>query len=199
MIWLSNQLKVRGMTQRELAHTIGMTETMFSNVIAGRRTFKAREVDAIRRAFGFVLPEDQPQTITVAGRVGAGDAITLIDDHAKGDGLFHIARPNWLPSSGVVAAQIDGSSAEPWALSGDIIFWRRDAMAVLGEDLGRPVVAELEDGRVMLKRLASGSEPGTWSLLSINPAHPNVMNVRLKWAARVFPPLPKDEVRYMSA
>lgn len=195
MDWLRNQMELRGLTQRELALSIGMTEQMFTNVMVGRRVFKAREVDAIRRAFGYSLPEDRPLDIAVAGKVGAGDHVQLFDDHEKGGGLYHIVRPEWVPAHGVVAAEIEGASAEPWALSGDIVFWRRDAIAVLDADLGRPVVAELADGRVVLKRLANGNEIGKWSLLSINPTHPNMLNVELKWAARVLPPLPRDDVR----
>ena len=73
--------------------------------------------------------------------------------------------------------------------------WSRAAETVLSEDLGRPVVAELEDGRVMLKRLASGSRHGVWSLLSVNPTHQSLIDVPLKWAARAFSPLPRDKIR----
>lgn len=183
------------MTQRDLAHRVGMTEQMFSNVLAGRRSFKAREVDAIRRAFGFSLPEDRPTTVAVAGRVGAGDHIMLVNDFERGDGLYHVARPAWLPAHEVVAAEISGSSAEPWALDGDLIFWRREVMGVMAEDVGRPVVAKIDDGRIVLKRLLYGSGPDLWTLTSLNPLHPNIVDVRLEWAARVLPPLPRDQVR----
>jgi transcriptional regulator with XRE-family HTH domain len=195
MGWLREQLELHGMTQKELATTAGMTETMFSNVLAGRRLFKASEVDAIRRAFGFSLPEDQPATVAVAGRVAAGDHLDLVDDFEKGDGLYHIARPSWLPPHGVVAAEISGSSAEPWALEGDVIFWARHAMGVLEEDVGRPVVAKLGDDRIVLKRLVRSAAPDRWTLLSLNPVHPNLVDVEVEWAARVLPPLPRDEVR----
>src|SRR5690606_34816167 len=135
-------------TQRDLAAVLGISEQQMSHVFTGRRQLKVVEADKIRRSFGFTLPEDRPSTIAVSGRVGAGDHVELFDDYEKGAGMFHIARPEWLPTHGVAAAQIDGASAEPFALSGDIIFWRRDGIAVSDADLGRPVIAELEDGRV---------------------------------------------------
>lgn len=199
MDWLKTQMNIRGITQRELAAAIGITEQMFTNVISGRRMFKAQEVDAIRRTFGYSLPEDKPATISVVGHVGAGDHISLSDDYEKGGGIYQIARPQWLPARGVAAAEIVGASAEPWALAGDIIFWKREALAVFQEDLGRPVVAETADGRVMLKRLANGQTPGKWSLLSLNPTHPNLIDVELKWAARVMPVLHREDVRYLDA
>lgn len=194
MDWLRNQMDARGMTQRELASVAGMTEQMFTNVVAGRRKFSAREVDAIRRAFGYTLPEDRPTGIEVVGRVGAGNEVYLVDENEGNGGIYRIARPEWLPAQGIAAAEIQGGSAEPWALPGDIIFWKRNAMAVFQEDIGRPVVAATEDGRVMLKRLASGSERGLWNLASINQSYPTEYDVRLLWAARVLPPLAKDQV-----
>jgi hypothetical protein len=197
--WIREQLAIAGKTQGDLGAAIGLTSVQINKVLQGNRTLKSEEADKIRRFFGFSLPEERPSTIAVAGKVAAGDHLELVDDYARGGGMYHIARPEWIPPSGVVAAEIDGSSAEPWALAGDVIFWSRRALAVYPEDLGRPVVAETEDGRVMLKRLASGSAPGLWSLFSINPMFPNVLNVRLKWAARVLPPLPRDQVRTLEA
>lgn len=195
MEWIREQLSLRDMTQGDLADLIGLTSVQVNKILTGYRRLQAGEADKIRRAFGFTLPEDRPIAIAVVGRVGAGDHVELFDDYEKGAGMFHVARPEWLPLHGVAAAQIDGASAEPFALDRDIIFWRRDGMTVSDADLGRPVIAELDDGRVMLKRLANGSRPGLWSLLSINPAHPNIMDVRLRWASRVLAPLPFDQAR----
>lgn len=192
--WIRQQLKIRDFSQRDLANAIGLTDAKMSNIMNGRRRITAGEADQIRRFFGFTPPEEMNPSIAVVGKVGAGDHVQLYDDHEKGGGLFHIARPSWIPNHGCVAAQIDGSSAEPWALDGDIIFWRREAMGVLEEDLGRPVVAELDDGTVLLKRLASGSKPGLWSLLSINPTHPALYDVSLRWASRVMAPLSHDQI-----
>ena len=194
MDWIRQQLRIRDVSQRDLAHAIGLTDAKMSNIMNGRRRISADEADSIRRFFGFRPPEEMNPSIAVVGKVGAGDHIQLYDDHEKGGGLFQITRPSWIPNTGCVAAQIDGSSAEPWALDGDIIFWRREAIGVLEEDIGRPVVAETEDGRVLLKRLAPGSRPSLWSLLSINPTHPALYDVTLRWASRVMAPLSRDEI-----
>lgn len=195
MDWLRHQMLSRGMTQHDLAVSIGITDQMLTNTVKGRRKFKATEVDAIRKLFGYPVPETTSPTIAVVGKVGAGDHVELVDDYAQGSGLYHIARPQWVPPKGVCAAIVDGSSAEPWALHGDIVFWRRDHSGVSENDLGRPVIVEVKSGEVMLKRLGSGTRPGYWSLLSINPTHPSLMDVEVKWAARALPPLPKDEVQ----
>lgn len=194
MDWIRQQLELNGISQADLAGRIGLTPVQLNKVLTGYRSLKANEADKIRRAFGYTLPEDTSPTIAVIGKVAAGNHVQLSDDYEKGAGLYEIRRPAWIPNKNIGAAEISGASAEPWALDGDIVFWRRDAMGVLPEDLGRPVVAELEDGTVVLKRLAAGSTHGHWSLLSLNPTHPNIIDVRLRWASRVFSTLQQDQV-----
>lgn len=191
--WLKRTLAARGITQDQAARGSGMTQNMLTKVLNGHRGMSAHEADSMRQFLGYELPENRPP-IAVVGRIAAGDHLDLVDGFPKGDGLYKIKRPAWVPASGYVAAEISGSSAEPWALEGDVIFWSRKAIAVMPEDLGRPVVAETVDGRVMLKRLASGYRPGTWTLLSINPTYPTHADLELQWAARVLPPLPKDQI-----
>lgn len=197
-MWIRQQLAIAGKTQADLGNAIGLTSVQVNKILTGNRLLKSHEADRIRRFFGYELPEERPASIAVVGHVGAGDSVQLIDAYEKGAGLYHIQRPSWVPSCGIAAAEIVGSSAEPWALPGDIVFWRRDHMAVLVEDLGRPVVAQIADGRVVLKRLASGTRPGLWSLLSINPTHPNIMDVEVTWAARVLSPLAADQVKMVA-
>lgn len=199
MDWFKTQLDMNGLTQRAVADALGISEQKMSHIFTGRRQIKADEADKIRRLLGYTLPEDREPTIAVSGRVAAGDHVELADDYLPGAGMFHIARPAWVPARGVAAAQVDGSSAEPMALSGDIIFWTRQAMGVSDADLGRPVIAQLGDGRVVFKRLASSRSPGRWSLLSINPTHPNLMDVDVIWASRVLAPLAFDDVRIVEA
>lgn len=193
--WIREQLAIAGKTQSDLGNAIGLTGVQINKVLQGGRALKSQEADSIRRFFGFDLPEERPSTIAVIGQVAAGDDVMLVDDYEKGAGMYHIVRPNWLPRSSVAAAEVTGGSAEPWALGGDIVFWKRDGVTVHAEDLGRPVIAALADGRVVLKRLASGSKPGVWNLLSINPSHANIVDATLIWASRVLPPLPRDEVK----
>lgn len=194
MEWLKHQMERRGFTQHELAMRIGITDQMFTNVVKGRRKFKAIEVDKIRSLFGQDPDEVARPSIAVVGKVGAGDHIELVEEYGRGEGLYHIKRPLWIPDHGVAAAVVDGSSAEPWALDGDIVFWSREHDGVSISDLGRPVVAECKTGEIVLKRLAVGNSPGKWSLFSINPLHPAMWDVELKWAARAYPPLAKDDV-----
>lgn len=199
MEWIRQQLDTKGLSQADLGAAIGLTSVQINKVLTGYRSLKASEADGIRRFFGYELPEDLPTSIAVVGKVGAGDHVQLADDYEKGAGLYTIERPMWIPNHNMAAAEVDGGSAEPWALDGDVIFWRREARGVFEQDLGRVVIAEMDTGEVVLKRLASSPEPNKWSLLSINPTHPNIMDSGVKWASRVVAALPRDQVHVLEA
>ncbi len=79
MDWITEELRARGMTQRDFARLIGMTEQMLTNVKKGRRRFSAEEVDRIRRAFfDFDAPEagGGPVVVRAANR-GADIAVPI--------------------------------------------------------------------------------------------------------------------------
>ena len=68
MQWIDQQLKRRKMNRRQLADVIpGMTETKLSLSMSGQRKLTADEADAIRRHFGYRLPDDP--IVTPADRV----------------------------------------------------------------------------------------------------------------------------------
>ena len=58
--WIDEQLKQKGKTRRELAFAIGFSEPQMSKVMNGSRKLSADEADAIRRYFGYRLPDDPP-------------------------------------------------------------------------------------------------------------------------------------------
>lgn len=59
MQWIDEQLEVRGMSRRQLVdHIPGLTESKMSLIMSGKRKLSADEADAIRRFFGYRLPDD---------------------------------------------------------------------------------------------------------------------------------------------
>ncbi|WP_198167892.1 helix-turn-helix transcriptional regulator [Ketogulonicigenium robustum] len=142
------------------------------------------------------LGEDETAIIAVPGRVGAGDEVFLTDDHAKGDGLYHIQCPPMLSPHGIVAVEVQGSSMEPNFFDGDVLFYTRmTADGVPTEAIGKRVVAETSDGRAWVKQLKPGTAPGLFHLLSLNPTGANMHDVQVKWAAPVRLHLPKEFVK----
>lgn len=134
-------------------------------------------------------------TVAVAGRVGAGAEVMLQDDHAKGDGLYHVICPPQIGPRGIVAVEVVGDSMEPVYFEGDVLFYARQAMGVPTEAIGRPCVCEDDQGFVWVKQVKIGTEQGLFNLLSINPTGSNRLDVRLAWAAPVLLHLPKAYVK----
>lgn len=134
-------------------------------------------------------------TIAVAGRVGAGAVVHLYDDHAKGDGLYHVLCPPQVSPSGIVGVEVTGDSMTPVYQPGDVLLYTRQAMGVPTEAIDRICVAQDDQGRVWVKQVRMGSAPGLFNLLSANPTGQNLHDQRLTWAAPVRLHLPAEFVQ----
>lgn len=61
--WIDEQLSKRGLPRRALADAVpGLTESKLSLVFKGERKLSADEADAIRKFFGYHLP-DEPKDV----------------------------------------------------------------------------------------------------------------------------------------
>lgn len=141
---------------------------------------------------------DRP-SIAVAGQVGAGAAVPLVDAYAKGDGLFRVAAPAQLlrhgPPRGIVAVEVEGDSMVPMYQPGDVLFYTRATHeGIPEEDIGRPCIVEDAEGNAWVKQVKRGDEPGLFHLISLNPTSETRHNQRIKWAARVRLALPAEMV-----
>lgn len=141
-------------------------------------------VDQIIAAAHSALPT--LRTIAIAGKVGAGASVPVFDVYGKeGDGP-QVKAPPGLPTSGIVAVEVEGDSMEPVYSAGDLLFYTRAvADGVPTEAIGRRCVCECEKGLGWVKQVKLGSEPGLFNLISLNPGAENQHDVRLKWAAPV--------------
>lgn len=78
--WIAEQLGARGVTQKELGDAIGLSEVQVSKVMHGHRRLTATEADAIRRFFGYPMPDDllpgRPERIVL-------DGLSVLDEAQK--------------------------------------------------------------------------------------------------------------------
>jgi phage repressor protein C with HTH and peptisase S24 domain len=122
--------------------------------------------------------------IAVAGRIGAGASVLLVDSYAKGDGLYHITCPDDLPSTGIVAVEVQDNSMEPLIKEGDVLLFSRHFIGIDERVIGNVGICETADGRALVKQIKPGRDPGTFDLYSFNTASNGPeYGVRLKWAA----------------
>lgn len=133
--------------------------------------------------------------IAVAGRVGAGASVPLMDSYEKGDGLFHVVCPPQISPHGIVAVQVEGDSMSPMYQPGHILFYSRATHeGIPSEDIGLPCVVEDANGMAWVKQVRRGTEPGLFHLISLNPNSESAWDQRIKWASRVLLAIPESMV-----
>lgn len=186
------------LTQEQMAEKLGISVGLYNGLENGKRRMNEDYIAGAAVIFG-ISPADLisrvPILVAVPGRAGAGAEVHMVDDHAKGDGLYLVECPPQLSPCGTVAVEVSGDSMEPIYSEGDLLFYTRDAIGVPTEAIGQKCICEDESGRVWVKLVKNGSEPGLFHLLSLNPTSESKHNVGLRWAARVRLHLPKEFVR----
>jgi len=119
--------------------------------------------------------------IPLVGYVGAGAEVFAIDDHAEGGGLAYVDPPPEA-SLDMVAVEVRGWSMYPAHWPGDVLYYREHA-ADVESVIGDVCVVRLADGRVFVKVIEHGSQPGLHDLTSFN--EPRLRDQRIEWAAPV--------------
>lgn len=192
----------RGLKEATLSEAAGMNSSYLRDLKRGKAA-SPKLSTALRIADHLGMSVDQiigaadrsvapGPTIAIAGTVGAGAQVPLVDVYEKGDGP-HVLAPQGLGVHGIVAVEVEGDSMEPTYSSGDILFYSRETHdGVPSEALGHTCVCEDENGMVWVKQVKLGSEPGLFHLISLNPQSDNIHDVSLKWASRVRLHWPRD-------
>ena len=190
--WVIDAMRRAGLTQEALAERMGFSSRMIvNNLVKGRRRLSAQDMLAISEITGMPLPAGSSDQVEIAGRVGAGAVVPLVEPYPRGSGP-KVLRPPELRGIGVVAVEVEGDSMLPIYDGGDLLFYRRAHVGIDEAALNHIAVAEDDDGNVWVKHLKRGTEPGLFHLLSFNLASEPMFDVRLAWAAKVLFHLPRE-------
>lgn len=199
---LEYALTARNRSLRSVAMDAGVSYEQLKGLLQGKaRSTNFDDGVKVAAVFGVTVEDFLAGNLTpahdgvaVAGRVGAGAKVDLVDAYAKGDGLYRVVVPDGLSSRGLVAVEVEGDSMAPIYQPGTVLFYSREAVGVPSEAIGRICVCEDEGGQAWVKVVRVGREEGTFSLISLNPEADNLHGVRLKWAAPVKYSLPPEYV-----
>lgn len=202
---LEHALAESGQPLRAIATRSGVSYDLLKNLKQGKsQTTNVDDARKVAAGFGVTLDEFLEGKLTrgeapiaVAGRVGAGASVPLVDAYPKGEGLFHVAAPPQLRrgASGIVAVEVEGDSMVPMYQPGDVLFYSRATHeGILDDDIGRACVVEDADGHAWVKQVRRGDEPGLFHLISLNPTSETMHNQRIRWASRVIMSLPAELV-----
>lgn len=181
--WIAQGLKKAGKSRKGLAEALGRFPSAITDLLAGKRRLKADEIAVIAAyldidpPFG---PGDLPGTVPVVGYVGAGAEAVLFSE-GQIDPNDRVAAPKGATEQ-TVAVEIRGESLgalfDRWLVFYDNV---RDPPG--GSLVNKLCVCWLTDGRVLVKKLIRGGQPGLWTLLS-NTEGP-IYDVEIERAAKV--------------
>ncbi len=193
--------KTSGQSQAWLAEKVGQAQTTISSWETGRTEPGREDVARIARALnldvGVLELGDQAagsgaRGYPHIGKVGAGGSGDYADDYALGEAFDYIEPLPGMPiDQEIIVLDVEGDSMVPAVFDGDLAFFgpvRKDVEALLN----KRVMARLADGRKFFKILKRGTQAGLYTLRSLNPATPDIEDVRVDWVLPYRGSRPKE-------
>lgn len=172
--WLRKALEATGIGQSELSRQLtaalgrSVDRAAVNKMVNGTRGISADELKAIERITGWEAPTEIE--VPLKGYIGAGEAVEAID---HGDETETVAAPRDA-RPGTVAAKVRGISMFPTLREGWTLYWSK--MLPPAEMINDLCVVHLEDGRILVKILRAGTNPNFWTLQSVNPMSPDMVD-----------------------
>lgn len=164
------------LTQEDLADRLDSSQSSVNRWLANKGDPGGRAAGKINALFSEILEDTVISSVPLIGIVGAGQAVYAISDGA--DNMVD-APEDATPDT--VAVRVSGDSMMPWLEDNWLIYYSEqlppDGM------VNRRCVAQLADGRLLVKTLLRGSQPGLWTLISTNAAP--IEDVALRWVSPI--------------
>jgi len=173
--WLKRAIDETDVTQTELARRTGLTPGKVSLIISGKRQLKDGEAFKVSEALNYPLPNEN-RIIPVMGYVGAGAEVIPV----SGNDALHEVDMGYPIPPGLIGVIVRGDSMFPIFEDGDLVAYRGEELTpeqAIGQEA---CVVQLADGRILIKKVRMGSQPGLFTLSSSNA--PDIEDVPLEWA-----------------
>jgi transcriptional regulator with XRE-family HTH domain len=185
----------------DAAARFGWNENTYKSNENGNAPFSFRKAKEYAEAFGVraewlydaagaVRPDAEPM-VRIIGRVGADTEGAVIQTSGQ-EGFDMVPVPPG-GTSAAVALEVVGHSMRAVAEDGSLIYFEDQRNPPAPDMLGYYCIVEIEDGRVLFKRLLRGSAPGLFVLES--QVGPPIEDVRLRWAAEPTAIIPPKQAR----
>lgn len=186
--WLAEALAASGLSQSDLARRVAkalpvsnMTPQKVSLMLKGKREISFDEIKAVCVILGISPPGTTISLkVPVVGVVSAGASASLF---GLGHQMYEEVDAPQESTPNTVAVKVQGDSMYGVADDGSYIYYDDVPGMPVESMIGKLCVVGLTDDRVLVKRLKRGSEPGRFTLQSVNA--PDIENVEVAWASRV--------------
>lgn len=169
----------RGIKPTTLSLEVGRNRTLVKDLLEKSQDVQIGTLAKLAGALDVALADllAAPR-VPIVGHIGAGGTIVFEDLGIDET----VLRPPGI-SGTLVALVVRGDSMLPKYKDGDIIYIQRTHDGVLPDYLGEDCAVRLTSGETYIKQLMQGSEPGRFTLLSLNA--PPMENVEVEWATLV--------------
>lgn len=192
---IETAMKEKGFSRRSLSKAASLSESAVRDLLTRtdnpgigtlRQIAEALEMPVDRLTGAAIM-------VPVLDNIGAGGQVlfTVDPDAELNDcNSFEMVPRPPMVTGRLMALAVVGSSMLPKYEDGDVIYVRRDHDGILPSYMNRYCAVRTVDGGTFLKILSPGSEPGRYTLRSLNA--PDMENVEVLWAAKVLFVMPKD-------
>lgn len=182
---LRRQMELKNIKRKPLAKAAGLGETAIRDIFEKGNDVRASTL--VKLADYFAIPVDElagREPVALVGQIGAGGCVIFEETNDPET----VPRPP-IGTGPMIALEVRGDSMLPKWESGDIIYIRRTHEGVLPEYVGDYCAVRLADGATYLKKLMPGSQPGRFTLVSLNAA--DMADVEVEWATPVLFVMPR--------
>jgi phage repressor protein C with HTH and peptisase S24 domain len=177
---IEDEMEAKGFSKRSLSIKANLSQTAVRDVLERTENPGVGTLHKLAEALE-IPPEDLfgVGRVPVTGLIGAGGQVAYFPEEQE---QRYVARPP-LAIGRYMALEVKGDSMLPKYEPGDIVYVRREHDGVLPEYLGKYCAIHTAEGGTYLKIISPGTEPGRYTLRSLNAA--DMENVEVIWAAKV--------------
>jgi phage repressor protein C with HTH and peptisase S24 domain len=176
----------RGLNKKSLSKAAGLGETAVRDIFDLKKSPRIDTVMRLADQFGMSVGEllegDRPpeRRIPIIGCASAGEGWSYFEnDDAIDEVLLAVG------AGDAVGIEVRGNSMEPVYRNGDIIIGAKRAGQDARQLVGSDCIIETTLGKRFIKFIAKGSMRGRFNLKSYNPAHEDIRDVEINWAAPI--------------
>lgn len=192
---IEEAMKAKGFSRRSLSRAAELSESAVRDLLTrtdnpGIGTLR-RVAEALEMPFDTIT--GAALMVPVLGNIGAGGEVIFLadpDQELNNTGDYELVPRPPMVVGRLMALSVVGASMLPKYEDGDVIYVKREHEGVLPSYLNRYCAVRTGDGGTYLKILAQGSEPGRYTLRSLNA--PDMENVEVEWASPVLFVMPKQ-------
>lgn len=177
---LRRVMKRKGAKPTTLSLQVGTNRTLVKDLLEKTKDINISTISKLAGALDVSVSELlQAPRVPIVGYIGAGGEV-IFEEFDTDEAVI---RPPGI-SGTLEALVVRGSSMLPKYRDGDIIYIKRDHIGILPDYLGEDCAVRLVSGETYVKQIVHGSEPQTFTLISLN-AEP-IENVEIEWATPVL-------------